>query len=72
MAAPFCREWHEKPAVRIPARRRYSWILLMKYSFVNGNPKEWENVGEFRGAEYCDMRLQMAETGHKGDVEGAR
>ena len=44
----------------------------MKYSFVNGNPKEWENVGEFRGAEYCDMSLQMAETGHKRDVEGVR
>jgi len=44
----------------------------MMYSFVNGNPKEQENAGEFGGAEYCDMSLRTVETGHKGDVEGAR
>ena len=44
----------------------------MKYSFVNGPPKERANAGEFGDAGHCEMRLWMAETGHKGDVDGAR
>ena len=44
----------------------------MKYSFVNDLPKERANAGKFEDAEHCEMRLRMAETGHKGDVDGAR
>ena len=44
----------------------------MKYIFVNGSPKERANAGEFGAVGHCEMSLWTAETGHKGDVDGAR
>ena len=71
-AAPLRKECPEKPAVGMPARRRYSWTLLIKYNVVKGVPKEHANAGELGVAGHRATRLRTAEMGHKGDDDGAR